>query len=170
VISAAPREIVVSALDGIVPPEHIYGTELEFDPTSGEVRAIKRVPAGYGKVAVIEELQARLQVSADRVIYVGDGSSDIHVMLHVNNHDGFTIAVSENQQLARIAQRVVLSDSAFSIMAPILDQLLRWRSSHIRELFESHGLNLHEWEKERTDRIKISDVLARAAQFEPAAP
>jgi hypothetical protein len=30
-----------------------------------------------------------------------DGRSDIHVMLHVNNHDGFTIAVSENKQLAR---------------------------------------------------------------------
>src|ERR1700710_258622 len=46
VISAAPREIVVSALAGIVPTEHIYGTELEFDARSGEVRAIKRVPAG----------------------------------------------------------------------------------------------------------------------------
>jgi phosphoserine phosphatase len=132
VISAAPREIVVSALDGIVPPEHIYGTELDFDPRSGEVTAIKRVPAGYGKVAVIEELQARLNISPDRVIYVGDGSSVIHVMLHVNNHDGFTIAVSENQQLARIAKRIVLSDNAFSIMVPILDQLLRWRTSHIQ--------------------------------------
>src|SRR3984893_1922277 len=50
VISAAPREIVTSALAGIVPPEHIYGTELDFDPRTGEVRAISRVPAGYGKV------------------------------------------------------------------------------------------------------------------------
>ena len=56
VISAAPREIVVSALAGVVPPENIYGTELEFDTRTGEVRAIKRVPAGYGKVAVLEEL------------------------------------------------------------------------------------------------------------------
>ena len=97
VISAAPREIVVSALDGVVPAEHIYGTELEFDVHSGEVRAIKRVPAGYGKVAVIDELEHRLGVTPDRVIYVGDGSSDVHVMLHVNNHGGFTIAVSENR-------------------------------------------------------------------------
>ena len=58
------------------------------------------------------------------MIYVGDGSSDVHVMLHVNNHDGFTIAVSENKQLARIARSTVLSDNAFSIMVPILDQLL----------------------------------------------
>ena len=41
-------------------------------------------------------------MSADRVIYVGDGSSDVHVMLHVNNHDGFiTIAVSEERTHAR---------------------------------------------------------------------
>ena len=104
VISAAPREIVTSALAGVVPSEHIYGTELEFDAGSGEVRAIKRVPAGYGKVAVIEELEQRLGVTPDRMIYVGDGSSDVHVMLHVNNRDGFTIAVSENKQLARYCQ------------------------------------------------------------------
>jgi phosphoserine phosphatase len=64
-------------------PEHIYGTELEFDTRSGEVRAIKRVPAGYGKVAVIEELEHRLGITPDRMIYVGDGGSDVHVMLHV---------------------------------------------------------------------------------------
>jgi phosphoserine phosphatase len=159
VISAAPRQIVISALDGVIPPEHIYGTELEFDPGSGEVRAIKRVPAGYGKVSVIEELQHRLGVTPDRVIYVGDGSSDVHVMLHVNNHDGFTIAVSENKQLARIAHSTVLSENALSIMVPILDQLLHWRTGSIRELFESYGLTLSEWEKDRTDRVKIAEVL-----------
>lgn len=158
VISAAPREIVTSALSGIIPAEHIYGTELEFDAHSREVKAIKRVPAGYGKVAVIEELQQRLRMPADRVVYVGDGGSDVHVMLHVNNHDGLTIAVSENQQLARIAKRVVLSDSAFSIMVPILDQLLHWRSGEIRELFESYGLTLEEWEKDRTDRLKVGNT------------
>jgi len=164
VISAAPREIVISALAGVVPPEHIYGTELEFDSRSGEVRAIKRVPAGYGKVAVIEELEHRLGVTADRMIYVGDGSSDVHVMLHVNNHDGFTISVSENKQLARIAKSTVLSDSAFSILVPVLDQLLHWRTGDIRELFESYGLTLNGWEKDRTDRVTISEVLPHAAR------
>jgi phosphoserine phosphatase len=164
VISAAPREIVVSALAGVVPPENIYGTELEFDSCTGEVRAIKRVPAGYGKVAVIEEVGQRLGITPDRMIYVGDGSSDVHVMLHVNNRDGFTIAVSENKQLARIAQSTVLSDSAFSIMVPILDQILDWRTGQIRELFESNGMALHEWEKERTDRVRISEILLAHAQ------
>ena len=164
VISAAPREIVISALAGVIPPEHIYGTELEFDSVSGEVTAINRVPAGYGKVAVIEELQQRLAITPDRVIYVGDGGSDIHVMLHVNNHDGFTIAVSENKQLARIAKRIVLSENAFSIMVPILDQLLHWKAGEIRELFESYGLTLNEWEKDRTDRVKISEALSLVAR------
>jgi phosphoserine phosphatase len=169
VISAAPREIVISALDGVIPPDHIYGTELEFDPLSGEVRAIKRVPAGYGKVAVIEELQHRLTVTSDRIIYVGDGSSDVHVMLHVNNHDGFTIAVSENKQLARIAKSTVLSENAFSIMVPILDQLLHWRTGDIRELFESYGLTLSEWEKDRTDRVKIGEILSFNARAQAEA-
>jgi phosphoserine phosphatase len=164
VISAAPREIVVSALAGVVPPENIYGTELEFDTRSGEVRAIKRVPAGYGKVAVIEELGHRLGITPDRMIYVGDGSSDVHVMLHVNNRDGFTIAVSENKQLARIAQSTVLSDHAFSIMVPILDQILEWRTGQIRALFESNGMALHEWEKERTDRVRISEIMSSQRQ------
>ena len=164
IISAAPREIVVSALAGVIPPENIYGTLLDFDARSGEVKAIKRVPAGYGKVAVIEELQQRLGVTPDRMIYVGDGNSDVHVMLHVNNHDGFTIAVSENKQLARIAKSTVLGESAFGILVPVLDQLLRWRTGNIRELFESYGMTLNEWEKDRTDRVKISEVLARESR------
>ncbi len=157
VISAAPREIVTSALAGIVPCECIYGTRLEFDPGTGEVRAIKRVPAGYGKVAVIEELERRLNITPDRMIYVGDGSSDIHAMLNVNSRDGFTIAVSENRQLAQIARSTVLSDSAFSILVPILDQLLHWQAGDIRTLFESYGLTLDGWKKARTDRVLIGE-------------
>jgi HAD superfamily phosphoserine phosphatase-like hydrolase len=163
VISAAPREIVVAALEGIVPPEHIYGTELEFDAHSGEVRAIKRVPAGYGKVAVIEELEHRLGVTADRMIYVGDGSSDVHVMLHVNNHGGFTIAVSENRQLARIARSTVISDNAFSILVPVLDQVMDWEPRRIRDLFEAYGLTLSDWRRDRTDRVEVSELRADPA-------
>jgi len=169
VISAAPREIVIAALDGILPADHIYGTELEFDSQSGEVRSIQRVPAGYGKVAVIEELELRLRITADRVIYVGDGSSDVHVMLHVNNHGGFTIAVSENRQLAQIAKSTVISDNAFSILVPILDQVLSWETRDIRDVFESYGLTLSGWERDRTDRVRISEMLTQSAAAEAIA-
>src|SRR5206468_517172 len=80
VISAAPQEVIQSALEGIIPPDHIFGTRFRYDPTSGEIQSIERVTAGYGKVALLEELRARLPVSHDRVIYVGDGSSDIHAL------------------------------------------------------------------------------------------
>jgi HAD superfamily phosphoserine phosphatase-like hydrolase len=157
VVSAAPREVVVSALAGIVPPQNIFGTELDFDPDTGEVRSIQSVRAGYGKVAVIDELTSQLGLGTDRVIYVGDGSSDIHVMLHVNNGDGFTIAVSENRQLARIARSTVLSDSASSVLVPLLDQVLGMRPAEIRALLEAEGLVLDEWEKARTDRVMIRE-------------
>jgi phosphoserine phosphatase len=157
VVSAAPREVVVSALDGIVPADHIFGTELDYDPHTGEVRAINRVRAGFGKVAVLDELGDRLGVTPDRVIYVGDGSSDIHVMLHVNNGDGFTIAVSENRQLARIAQSTVLSDNASSVLVPVLDQVLGLRSAEVRALLESTGLMLDDWQRDRTDRVLIRE-------------
>jgi HAD superfamily phosphoserine phosphatase-like hydrolase len=160
VISAAPKEVIQAALEGIVPADRIFGTELEYDTGTGEVRSVRRVPAGYGKVAVVEELEHRLGIVPDRTIYVGDGSSDVHVMLHVNNRDGFTIAVSENRLLVRIAKSTVLSDDAFSIMAPILERVLRWTTGDIRSLFEANGLSLHEWEKARTDRITLRATTA----------
>lgn len=161
VISAAPREVVEAALADCVAPANIFGTEFQYDAWTGEVQSISRVPAGYGKVAVLDELRSRLDVAPNRIIYVGDGNSDVHVMLHVNSSDGFTIAVSENKQLAQIARSTVLSDSAFSLLVPILDQLLHWRAGAVRELFESHGLTLDGWEKARTDRVTVGT--ARAA-------
>jgi phosphoserine phosphatase len=162
VVSAAPREVIQSALAGLVPPENIFGTEFDFDQVTGEVRSILRTSAGYGKVSVVEELERRLDNQPEQTIYVGDGSSDVHVMLHVNNRGGFTIAVSENKLLARIAKTTVLSDSAFSIVVPILEQLAGWTSPQIRELFESHGLSLHGWEKARTDRVTVHQALLGA--------
>ena len=116
--------MIQSALDGIVPPERIHGTRFHYDAETGEIQSIARVSAGYGKVAVLAELQARLQLSPDRVVYVGDGSSDVHVMLHVNRLDGYTIAVSENPYIAPIARRTILSDDALSVLVPILEDIV----------------------------------------------
>lgn len=158
VISAAPEEVIQSALEGIVAPEHIFGTKFRYDPASGEIQSIVRVPAGYGKVAVLDELRAALGVSADRVIYVGDGSSDVHVMLHVNRLEGLTLAVSENKFLTPIARRTVLSDDALSVVVPILEDVVGLDSAKIRALFGSHGFVLQEWNKIRTDSLTIRDT------------
>lgn len=166
VISAAPREIVVSALHGIVPPGRILATEFGYDDESGEVNSIRRVAAGFGKVTILDALAARLDIPSSRVMYVGDGSSDLHVMLHVNNGDGFTISVSENSQLARIAKATVLSDNALSIAIPVLDQVFGWRPADIRSEIEARGLLLADWQKARTDRVTIVESpQSRVAEY-----
>ena len=157
VISAGPVEVIRSALEGIIPPEHIYGTEFEYN-ADGAIERIKQVTAGYGKVAVVDQLLEKLKVGPDRLVYVGDGSSDIHVMLHVNRRDGFTIAVSENKYLAPIARRSVISDSALAILVPILEEVVRWDAANIRELFEEKGLLIQQWDKVQTDVLTIVPV------------
>ncbi len=157
VISAGPVEVIRSALEGIIPPEHIYGTEFEYN-AEGEIERIKQVTAGYGKVAVIDQLLEKLRTGPDRIVYVGDGSSDIHVMLHVNRRDGFTIAVSENKYLAPIAKRSVISDSALAILVPILEEVVGWDSAKIRELFEAKGLLIQQWDKVQTDMLTIVPI------------
>ena len=153
VISAGPQDVVQSALEGIIPPDHIFGTQLEYDASNGEICSINRVSAGYGKIAVLEELETKLQITPDHTIYMGDGSSDLFVMLHVNSREGYTIAVSEAKFLGRIAERTVLSDSALSVLIPILEDILNWNSAQIREVFESSGLALQEWDKTRIDWV-----------------
>jgi phosphoserine phosphatase len=154
VVSAGPQEVIESALGGIVPANHIHGTQLNWDK-AGRVQSLVRATAGYGKVATLEDLQAKLQVGADRIIYVGDGSSDLHVMLHVNRRKGFTIAVSESRQIAQIAKRTVSSDNALSILIPILEEIAGWDSRRIRAFFEAQGLLIREWDKSRTDWLTI---------------
>ena len=158
VISAAPEEVIQSALEGIVPPENIYGTRLRYDEVTGEVCAIDRVCAGFGKVAVLDELQSGLKLGRDQVVYIGDGSSDIHVMLHVNRYDGLTIAVSEAKYISQIAKRTVLSEDALSVLVPILEEIAGWQSNRIRALFEVHGFTVQEWDKVKTDWLTIEPI------------
>jgi phosphoserine phosphatase len=157
VISAAPVEIIQSALEGIVPPDHIFGTRFRYNEATGEVDSIVRASAGWGKITVLEELRASLGISHDHIIYMGDGSSDLPVMMHVNQYDGLTIAVSEAKFISRIARRTVLSDNAMSVLVPVLEEVLHWDSPEIRRFFASRGLMLREWDKIRTDLLTIED-------------
>lgn len=160
VISAAPREVVQSALAGIVPPENVLGTELSYDPATQEISTIDRVTAGYGKVAVLQELEHRFETSPSNTIYIGDGSSDLYVMHHVNSRDGLTIAVSESKDIGRIAKRTVLSDNATSVLAPMLEDALHWDAHQIRALYEQHGLSVQGWDKVRTDWLTFHHATA----------
>lgn len=157
VISASPQEIIQSALEGIVPPDHIFGTRFRYSHATGEVDSIIRASAGWGKITALEELRSTLGISHDHIIYMGDGSSDLPVMMHVNQHDGLTIAVSEAKYITRIARRTVLSDNAMSVLVPVLEEVLRWDSARIRRMFANYGLTLREWDKMRTDMLTIQD-------------
>ena len=154
VLSASPEEVIKSALEDLVPADHIFGTKFAYDD-EGCIERIERATAGYGKVAVLDHLQTSLQLGTHQIVYVGDGSSDIHVMLHVNTRDGFTIAVSEAKHVAHIAKRTLLSTSALAVLAPILEEIVGWPRLKIRQLFETHGLLVQEWDKVRTDWLTL---------------
>ena len=154
VLSAAPVEIVRSALQDIVPADHIYGTEFRYK-SSGEIDTIIRATAGYGKVAVLDKLLVQRVAGPDHVVYTGDGSSDIHVMLHINSRDGLTIAVSESRNVSQIAKRTVLSSSALAVLAPILEEIAGWERYRIRSFFEANGRLIQEWERVRTDWLTV---------------
>jgi 2-hydroxy-3-keto-5-methylthiopentenyl-1-phosphate phosphatase len=154
VLSAAPAEIVQSALDGIVPADHIYGTEFKYN-ANGEIETILRVTAGFGKVARLTQLQEDLQIGPDRVVYAGDGSSDVHAMLHVNRDGGLTIAVSEARDVTQIAKRTVLSSNALAMLVPILEEVAGWQPPEIHDFFEGNGFLVREWARARTDWLTL---------------
>jgi phosphoserine phosphatase len=163
VLSAAPVEVIYSALEDIVPKDHIFGTEFRYKP-SGEIDTIVRATAGYGKVAVLDQLLVQQVVGPDHIVYSGDGSSDIHVMLHVNSRDGLTIAVSESPNVSQIAKRTVLSTSALAVLAPILEEIAGWERSRIRSFFEANGMLIQEWERVRTDWLTVRPALSETAE------
>jgi phosphoserine phosphatase len=161
VVSAAPQEVVHAALDGLLPASHILGTRFGWDDRIGEIDSIVQVRAGYGKIAALEHLRGRLAVPGERTVFVGDGTSDLHAMLHVNRINGLTIAVSQARHIAQVAKRTVLSDDALSVAIPILEELAQCGADDIRALFDRHGFVIHEWDKVRTDWLTIGETVSR---------
>ncbi|MBV9085900.1 MAG: HAD-IB family phosphatase [Acidobacteria bacterium] len=161
VVSAAPVEVIESALEGIVAPEHIYGTRFAYTE-DGEIERVVQATAGYGKVAVLDQLQQKLGISPDHIVYIGDGSSDVHAMLHVNFRDGFTIAVSETKHVSHIAQRTVLSDNALAVLVPVLENF-GWDQRRIRAFFEAYGLSIQGWDRVRADWLTVQPIRTREA-------
>jgi len=83
-------------------------------------------------------------------------------MLHVNRRDGFTVAVSENKYITPIAKRSIISDDALSPLIPVLEEIVGLSDPRsIRALFESHGLQIQEWDKVKTDWLKIGEIQSK---------
>ncbi len=167
VLSAAPVEVIQSALEGVVPKDQIFGTEFLYKET-GEIETITRATAGYGKVFVLDQLQNRAQIGPDHIVYCGDGSSDVHVMLHTKVRDIYTIAVSEAKHVSQVAKRTVLSTSALAVLAPILEDIAGWERPRIRAFFESYGIMIQEWDRVRTDWLTLRSVSVPDAEVATA--
>ncbi len=167
VLSAAPVEIVQSALEGIVPADQIFGTQFQWG-AHGEIERLIRCTAGYGKVTRIMQLQAERSLGPDRIVYSGDGSSDMHAILHVNEGDGLTIAVSETRSLTRIAKRTVLSENALAVLVPILEEVAHWTQPQIRGFFELQGFHVQDWARMRTDVLTLRAATPASAPAQTA--
>src|SRR5438046_9694611 len=100
----------------MLPADHIYGTEFRYNAEGG-IESVIRATAGYGKVAVLDNLQAKLQVEPDQIVSTGEGSSDVHVLLHVNVRVCFPIAVSEAKPVAHGDKRTVLNTNPLAVLA-----------------------------------------------------
>lgn len=169
VVSAAPADVVRSALDGIVPATHIVGTTFGFDPRTGEIDSVTQVAAGYGKIAAVDELRLRLGIPSDRLVYVGDGSSDLHVMMQVNRGGGLTIAVSEARSIAQIAKRTIVTEDALGVLVPVLEDVVGYDPSRIRALLEVNGVLIQDWDRGRTDWLTLREDPARGEKRREAA-
>jgi len=156
VATASPKEIVSSALSEIIPSDRIYGTNLVFD-NNGLVIGLERTGAGDAKVNILDHLKIKEKVPRDRIIYVGDGISDIRVMLHVQVYQGYPIAVSSSSYLGHIANRTVISDNALSVLIPILEDILGYTDDQIREFFSNLNLPISEWKRAKIEWVDLVD-------------
>jgi hypothetical protein len=136
-ISPIPGELGVSALENVVPPEHIHATELLYN-ASGQAGSLTCVNAGYGKVTVLESIERT--VSAE-LTYLGGSLSDVHAMLYVNAGNGLTIATSEGECVIQVAQHVAPGDDAMRLLPPILENVVGWSGAQITGFLAAQGMS-----------------------------
>jgi len=155
IVSAAPKECIEKAVENIFPPNNIYGTTFIYDK-NGIVQDVDRTNAGHAKVSTLDMLKQKENVTRYAIIYVGDGSSDVHVMLHVKSYQGYTITVSPAPYMGHICRRSVISDNVLSILVPILQDLLRYDQGKVRAFFEERGHAVLEWNRADTEWLDIT--------------
>jgi len=156
VTSAGPWELIVSALDGIIPAENIFASTLIYDENDVAID-VERTGAGDAKVATIDALKIREKIPRSRIIYVGDGTSDVHVMLHVKAYNGYPIAVSSSPYMGHIAKRTVISDNALAVLIPILEEINGYSEDDIIKFFSQQKKPIHEWNRARVEWIDLED-------------
>jgi len=154
IVSAAPIECVEKSVKKIFPVSNIYGTTFIYK--DGIVQDVERTNAGHAKVATIDMLKQKENVTRDAVIYVGDGSSDVHVMLHVMSYNGYSITVSPAPYMGHICRRSVISDNVLSILVPILIDFLKYDQEKVRAFFEDRGHAILEWNRADTEWLDIA--------------
>ncbi len=101
-------------------------------------------------------LKEKENVPRDAIVYVGDGSSDVHVMLHILSYNGYPITVSPSPYMGHICRRSVISDNVLSILVPILEDLLKYDKEKIRAYFEGRGHTILEWNRADTEWLDIA--------------
>jgi HAD superfamily phosphoserine phosphatase-like hydrolase len=153
ILSAAPKECIEKAMEGIFPMDNIYGTTFSYK--NGIIQDVERTNAGHGKVATLDMLKQKENVTRYATIYVGDGSSDIHVMLHVKSYQGYTITVSPAPYMGHICRRSVISENVLSILVPILQDILKYDEGKVRKFFDDRKHPILEWNRADTEWLDI---------------
>ena len=154
IVSAAPKECVEKAVENILSPDNVYGTTFTYK--NGVAQDVERTNAGHAKVATLDMLKEKENISRDSIIYVGDGSSDVHVMLHIMSYDGYPITVSPSPYMGHICRRSVISDNVLSLLVPVLEDLLKYDHEKIRAYFEGRGHPILEWNRADTEWLNIA--------------
>lgn len=154
VISAAPQEIVRKALEGILPPENVHGTTFIYDK-NGAVKDVEKTTGGAAKVDVLNFIRAEERVPLERVIYVGDGYSDMYIMLHVRAYNGYPIAVTPTPYLGNISKKTIISNDTLSLLTPILEDILGFSHDEVRAFFEQIGHPIQSWEKAKVEWVDL---------------
>jgi phosphoserine phosphatase len=150
VISAAPQEVVQKALEGILPPENVHGTTFVYDK-KGIIVDLEKAAAGAAKVDFLDEIRKKENIPIDRVIYVGDGFSDMYTILHVQTYHGYTIAVTPTSHLGNICKKTIISNDALALLTPILEDILGFSHNDVKLFFEKLGYPIQTWEKAKVE-------------------
>ena len=64
-------------------------------------------------------------------------------------------AEAEARLVTPIARRTILGDDALSVLVPILEDVVGYDRAEVRDFFARNGLVIAEWDRVRTDRLRI---------------